>query len=270
MQPWLVVVLFAESFLIYSFLRRFDERSTARLAAKIDLQKHEVNPTITWLAKKVGLRKAFLVTWLVIATGVATADVFINEGFPYGVPVFALIVGFGHILAAANNKHVSYLVDKFGPTEFERQHEENMRELSSLGFGGKLRLLFNRNPASLIMLVMAIPLLSIIGYAMVATELFTVVVNPMKLPVLVIPINVGFCFIVSFILIEFTLAIAPFILASRFSHSAGAGSPGSPATKPGTILFEVPVSVVEQALESARTDDSTVVKIAVPIPTGEA
>jgi len=255
-----VAAIFILSFVTYSFLRQFDEKSTAELDKVIDLQKHEINPTITWLSARIGLKRAMRLTWIIIATGVATGDAYIATGFPYGVPILALIVGFGHVLAAASNKHVSYLVNKLGVEEFEREHDERMQELARVNFVGKLRLIYKANPTSILMLLVATPLVAALGYAMVATELFTVISVPFKF--VVIPLNVAFCFIIATLVIQPAFAIGPLMLSRRYSKRHAAVTADS---APSTVSIQVPVTVVTAALESARKNGELSVRITIPI-----
>jgi len=257
-----VAAIFVLSFVTYTVLRQFDERSTEQLAEVIDLQKHEVNPTITWLARRMGLKKAMRLTWLIIAISVASADAYVNISFPYGVPIFALVIGFGHVLAAANNKHVAYVVDKIGVEEFEREHDKRMRELAKLPFWGKMRQISRSDPASVLMLVAVIPLVAALGYAMVATELFTVVTSPFKL--LIMPINAALCFVIAMLVIQPAFALAPLIISRRYSgKSDGAESQANQSNS--TVSIEVPVTVVVKALESAQKNGESAVKISIPV-----
>ncbi len=267
MEPLIyVAAIFGLSFITYSVLRQFDEKSTADLAEVIDLQKHEVNPTITWLSARIGLKKAMRLTWIIIATGVATGDAYIATGFPYGVPILALIMGFGHVLAAASNKHVSYLVNKLGVEEFEREHDERMRELAGESLFGKLRLIYSANPTSILMLVVTTPLVAALGYAMVATELFTVIAVPFKY--IIIPLNVAFCFIIAVLVIQPAFALGPLILSRRYGNMSAKVEQEGEAPSAPTVDIQVPVLVVVQALEAARKSGEAVVKIAIPIGTG--
>jgi len=50
--PLALALLFTQSFFVYSLLRYFDEKSTRKLAKRLDLQKHEVNPLLTFLARR--------------------------------------------------------------------------------------------------------------------------------------------------------------------------------------------------------------------------
>lgn len=256
--------IFAESFLVYTLLREFDVKATGDLAKRVDLQRHEINPTITWLAKKVGLKNALRVTWLVVAFGVATADVYINQSFTYLIPIFALTVGFGHVLAAANNKHIAYLVDRLGVDEFERQHELDMRELAGLGWGGKVRFLFRTNPTSILVLLFTIPLVSALGYSMVATETFTAVTTAWPAKALTIPLDMAFCFVLAFFLIQFAMALGPFILASRYEHSIKGDSPSAPEHR--LPHLEMSASVKAQALENTKREGIDATRIAIPAP----
>jgi hypothetical protein len=261
-----VAAIFALSFITYTVLRQFDERSTEQLAKVIDLQKHEVNPTITWLARRMDLKKAMRLTWLMIAIPVASADAYVNIGFPYGVPIFALVIGFGHVLAAANNKHVAYVVEKLGVEEFEREHDNRMRELANLRFWGKMRQIFRSDPASVLMLIAVVPLVAALGYSMVATELFTIATSPYKL--LIMPINAALCFVIAMLVIQPAFALAPLIISRRYSRSKSPSN-GRDASQPNaTVSIEVPVSVVVKALESAQKDGGLVVKISIPVSEG--
>src|SRR5437016_14066056 len=74
--PLGLALLFAESFVVYSLLRYPDEKSTKKLAQRVDLQKHEVNPLLTLLARKWSLNAAFRVTWVLTASIIAAVDTF--------------------------------------------------------------------------------------------------------------------------------------------------------------------------------------------------
>ena len=263
MNPIFVVAIFAESFLIYTYLRNFDVRSTMQLAEVIDLQKHEVNPTITWLTRRMDLKQAMRLTWFAIGIPVALADAYVNQGFPYGVPIYALIFGFSHVLAAASNKRVAYTLSKVGVTEFEREHDQQMRELAKLNIAGRLRLIFKSNPRSILMLVLALPLVAALGYAMVATELFTVVVSHDLL--LVIPLNVAFCLIIAPLVSEPAYALATHVRSRRFHASSAKGEPEGQPPSATSVNIQVPVPVVLQALAAAEKSGEAVVKIAIPI-----
>src|SRR2546427_10409445 len=91
-------IIFAESFILYSFLRYFDEKSTRKLAERLDLQKHEVNPFLTLLTRRWGLNKAFQTTWLLAATGIASADTFLGFTISWGIPAVALLFGTVHLV----------------------------------------------------------------------------------------------------------------------------------------------------------------------------
>jgi hypothetical protein len=267
MNPVYVAVIFGWSFMVYTFLRGFDVRSTMQLASIIDLQKHEVNPTIAWLTRRMDLKYAMRLTWLAIGVPVAAADAYVNQGFPYGVPIYALIFGFSHVLAAANNKRVAYTISKVGVAEFEREHDQQIREMSKLSLTGKLRLIFKSNPRSVLMLALALPLVAALGYAMVATELFTVVVSHDL--VLVIPLNVAFCLIIATLIIEPAFALAPLILARRYRALPMKDKHEGQDVAAAAVNIQVPVSVVVQALESARRNGEAAVRITIPVSMDE-
>lgn len=256
---------FLESFVVYTFLRRFDERSTEKLAGRLDLQKHEVNPTITWLSRRIGLKRAFLVTWLSIGFGVAFADATLNLRFPYGVPLFALIIGFSHVFAAANNTHVAYVVDRIGVKEFEREHEERMNELMKMGWKERLGAVFRGNPSAFILSAVAIPLVSFLSYALVATELFTVTV--LHAVFLVILFNICFAFVISLILVQSAYVIGPLILAFRYGRSKKSNerSDIQPESNSG-VSIELPIVIVKDALNDAQSRGSNTVRISVRLP----
>src|SRR3989442_169658 len=91
--PLALALLFAQSFAVYSLLRYFDEKSTRTLAKRLDLQKHEVNPLLTFLARRWSLNAAFRTTWLVIASGIAAADTFLGITVSWGIPAVAFFFG---------------------------------------------------------------------------------------------------------------------------------------------------------------------------------
>src|SRR5207245_7837743 len=102
LSPIATAIVFAESFTVYSLLRQFDVRSTRKLAERIDLQKHEVNPLLTFLTKRLSLNTAFRATWVLTASAIALSDTYLNTVVSWGVPAIAFIFGTIHLLAAAS------------------------------------------------------------------------------------------------------------------------------------------------------------------------
>jgi hypothetical protein len=254
---------FIWSFSVYTSLRWFDERSTAKLAARIDLQKHEINPTITWLARRVGLKNAFRASWLVIGSCVAMVDAFINQIHTFGVPILALIVGFDHVLAAAHNNRLSYTVEKIGVEEFENEHELSMHELARFGWWQRIRLISKSEPAAILMLILAAPLVATLGYAMLATEAFTIIAFPEKL--LFIPLNIALCFVIALVFIQPAPALGLLILSSRYAHQPHGQRRSRNSRGVETIRLELPIKVVAEALAAARRESADVVKMEIPI-----
>src|SRR6266702_8736923 len=98
MVLWTIwAVTFAVSFVTYSGLRHFDQGSTRLVAERVDIQKHEINPLLTRLARRWGLANAFRITWFMFATGVATMDALLNTLVSFGVPAVALLFGSVHV-----------------------------------------------------------------------------------------------------------------------------------------------------------------------------
>lgn len=256
-------VWFILSFVVYTSLRLFDERSTAKLAARIDFQKYEINPTITWLARRVGLKNALRVSWMIFGSCFAVVDALVSQIHTFGVPIFALIVGFGHVLAAIHNNRLFYTVEKIGVEEFENEHELSMGELARFGWWQRIRVISKSEPTAILMLILAAPLVLTLGYAMLATEAFTNVVFPGKF--LFIPLNIAFCFVIALVIIQPAPALGLLVLSSRYAHQSHGQRQSRNSGRVITIRLELPIKVVAEALAAARTEGANLVKIEAPI-----
>src|SRR5881397_1174625 len=142
--PLALALLFIESFAAYSLLRYFDVKSTKKLARRLDFQKHEVNPLLTMLARRWGLNAAFRITWLVMASGIASIDTFLGTLVSVGIPAAAFFFGTNHLLAAASNIQTDYLTRSMSREEIEAQTYKFARDLSSLSWKGRWTLLTKR------------------------------------------------------------------------------------------------------------------------------
>ena len=256
------VVWFALSFITYTLLRQPDEHTTSKLAERLDIERHEVNPTITWLAKRLGLKRTLLATWLVIGLALATADTYLEQTIPLTLPLFALIVGFAHVLAAANNTRVGYLLDSLGIEEFERQHDESMRELLRLSWKARIMLLFRSNTEAFLMSILALPLAIALGYSLVASNFFIVLYTPDKF--LVLPITAALAFILALLLVYPAKIVGPIILAIRLAKNHP-NEEESDAAAMRVASIELPVPLVEHALSEAIARGVDVVRITAPL-----
>jgi len=162
LSPIATAIVFAESFTVYSLLRQFDVRSTRKLAERIDLQKHEVNPLLTFLTKRLSLNTAFRATWVLTASAIALSDTYLNTVVSWGVPAIALLFGTIHLLAAASNMELEYRTRSMSPAEIEADTYEFAKQLSGLNWKGRLSLLAERYAFNVV--VTAISLVTIVGF----------------------------------------------------------------------------------------------------------
>src|SRR2546422_1132795 len=138
------IITFVFSFFAYSMLRYLDQSSTKRLARRLDIQKHELNPLLTWLARKWGLDRAFWITYLVFAIGIAMVDVFLNTVATFGFPAAAYLFGLMHVLAAANNLELDYETRGMTKGQIESGTFGFVEELSGLSLRKGLSLLIEK------------------------------------------------------------------------------------------------------------------------------
>src|SRR5437879_10533978 len=156
------ILTFVFSFFAYSMLRYLDQSSTKRLARRLDIQKHEINPLLTWLTRKWGLDKAFWITYFVFAVGIGLIDVTLNTLATFGFPAAAYLFGLLHVLAAANNLELDYDTRGLTKEQIESGTFQFVEELSGLSLKKSLGLLAEKYAFTVIASVLSfIAILSI-------------------------------------------------------------------------------------------------------------
>ncbi len=124
---------FLISVAVYSALRTPDVVTTALLAQHVDIHKHESNFLMLPLIKSLGFWATMILTWVLFAALIGVLDS-LYLLFP-GVPIVAVLLGSGHILAAFNNAELYFRGKHFGFDSLEEASQRVgrlMRGLPSL------------------------------------------------------------------------------------------------------------------------------------------
>jgi len=263
MDTFVAVLTAAESVVTYSILRLPDQASTAALAKRMDLQTHEINPILTFLARRYGLKRSFQITWIVFALGIALADVALNTVASFGIPVIALFFGTTHWLAAAHNVELDYNTEGLTPDEVRDHDREFVVKLRSLDWRGRLALLFKKD----IFTVMA-AVLCVIVLVMVETA-------PLMGALTGHPSTTATIYAGAVVLALGFLAYFPSVIlgtlvwarrVSKVPSPAGdanviRGEDGSPCTPSSGRYVEISVGVVEAALSEAKANGADTIRL---------
>lgn len=136
--------LFLYIFAFYSVLRYIDVWSTRLATTELNFEMHEVNPLVVPFVKKMGFKKAMIVTWLLFAIPISIVDIMVV--YPLiGFPMLWVMFGLLHILAAANNIQVYFQTKTIGADNVELNTRNLVRKLRSLSTLGKITHLMKLN-----------------------------------------------------------------------------------------------------------------------------
>ena len=257
MDSTVAALTFTESVIVYSILRLPDQLTTAALAKKLDLQLHEVNPVITSMAKRIGLSRTFIVTWVVFAALVGTMDTVLNSVARFGIPIAALFLGTTHWLAAGHNLELEYRTEGISPNERRKQEREFVEKLQNSNRRGRLGLLFKKD---IFTVMAAILCLIVLLSALFAPLLGAWTGRPsatLTIYASALVLALGF---MSFFP---AVVIGTLIWARRISKSQPPGESEdavpsqveeSPPAPSGLRRVEVPVDLVESSLAQAKAE----------------
>jgi hypothetical protein len=249
------LVTFLWSFLFYSLFRYFDQASTRRLAEKIDLQKHEVNPLLTRLAKKWGLTWAFRITWVVFAGSIATADALLNTIANFGIPAFAILFGSVHLLAAANNIELEYQMKGSSKEQIEAETLRFARTLSELDWWSQTKLLTEKYAFNFVAAALSLTIYISIVYSDVIGKLTHSTIGGNAL------YNMGMFELFGFLMFFPALFFGAIFLSRRLVKSYKKGEIGAILTQSNSTFVDIPASIIEEALVAARSSDRSFIRI---------
>ena len=241
------VIIFAFSICAYSLMRHFDVKSTRVLAAKLDLEKHEMNPLMVRLAKRFGIDSAFKITWAIFAIPIAIADVILNSVWSVNLPVFAFVFGFTHLLAAANNIEIAYTVRHSTTEEVERRTMDLAAELRALNWTGRMKLLMERNAFTFLTAVYSLIIIIDLYYAGVIANITGLSYLTVAMP------NAGNVALLSLLIYFTSVAIGLYLMSNRLAKMP----PEKTVARPQG--FEVDIGIVEEGLQLARSRSATTV-----------
>ncbi len=252
--PLTLGIAFAESFVLYSLLRYFDVKSTRKLAERLDLQKHEANPLLTLLARRWGLERAFLTTWLVTASGIAVADTFLNITVSWGIPAIALLLGTSHLLAAASNMELEYRTRNMSREQIEAETFRLAEQLSGLDWKRRLSFVTERSAFNAVVTAIS---LSIIFLYTLSDQVATIT---RSLNAGAVMTNMALVQVAALLLFFPAIFVGNVFWSRRLVklyHSGGFEKPHE--TKQQYV--DIPISIVEQALGLAKSNNATSIKL---------
>jgi hypothetical protein len=248
------LLTFTWSFLFYSLFRSFDQASTKRLAEKIDLQKHEINPLLTRLSKKWGLAWAFRITWVVFAGAIATLDALLNTIGNFGIPALAVLFGSVHLLAAANNIELEYRMKGSSKDQIEGETLRFAQMLSGLDWWSRTKLLTERYAFNFIAAALSLMIYISIVYSDLIGKLSHSIINGNAL------YNMGMFELFGFLMFFPTLFFGTILLSRRLVKSYKKGEFGTVITQSNPMSVDVPAAIIEEALAAARTSNLSFVR----------
>ncbi|TMI16843.1 hypothetical protein E6H32_10340 [Candidatus Bathyarchaeota archaeon] len=252
--PLGLALLFAESFVVYSLLRYPDEKSTKKLAQRVDLQKHEVNPLLTLLARKWSLNAAFRVTWVLTASIIAAADTFLGITISPGIPAVAFFFGTVHVLAAASNIQLDYRTKNTSREEIDAETYKFARSLSSLDWKGRWTLLIERYAFTFVVTIVSLAaiFLYLLSSAIDPTSEFSNVGAVIS--------NLSSVEIGAILLFFPSIFFGSIAWSRRLTKFYRSGKLVGPAG-PGGQYIEIPVSIAEEALNIAKSKQASTIRL---------
>lgn len=247
-------IVFVESFVLYSLLRYFDVNSTKKLAERLDIQKHEINQLLTLLARRWGLGKAFRTTWILTASSIALADALLSGTVNWGVPVIALLTGTVHLLAAGSNTELEYRTRGMSREEIEAETYEFAKQLSELAWKGRLSLLTERYAFYFVVTIISLAsiLLSAFSDSIAALTRSSNTGAAMS--------NMALVSTWALLLFFPAVFLGTILWSRRLVKFYNTGKLNGPADMGGQIV-ELPVSIVEQALSLAKSNQTSTISL---------
>jgi hypothetical protein len=211
----------------------------------LDIERHEVNPLVVNLSRKIGLRFTFIITWLIFAIPIATIDSTIFWKM-LGAPVLAFIFGFIHILASMNNMGLYFQTKEFGVDAMEYNTQLIIDNLKRLSFVGKLKYLVKMNFFN--------AALSIYTMSIVIVLWFSILMHFQYYMIMGLTMNVS--------LLTFFPTITFGMILISFRRLKLKGYSKSITAEEGSIT--VSVNVLEQAIAEAKQQNAEFVSFSIP------
>ncbi len=252
--PLGLALIFAESFAVYSLLRYYDEKSTKKLARRLDLQKHEANPLLTLLAKRWSLNAAFRTTWLLTASGIAAADTFLGITVSWGIPAIAFFFGTVHLLAAASNIQLDHRTRNMSREEIEAETYEFARSLSALDWKGRWTLLTERYAFTFVVTIISLAAIFLYLFSSAISSItgFSNVGAAMS--------NMALVEIGAVLIFFPSMFLGTVIWSRRLTKFYSLGKLGGPAGLGGKYV-EIPVSIAEEAVSMAKSKNASTIRL---------
>jgi hypothetical protein len=245
-----IIAAYAYSLVTYSCFQLCDILSTRAALSKLTIEKHEVNPLLVWLKRKVGTNRAFFLMWLVIANSVALFDALYVQAI-VGFVLACYFFGMFHLFAVFNNLQIFFETKFVGPENLERNTDFLIGELKKRSTMGKIVLLTKLNLFNIFVsffgiatLVLSTMLLNTLQFSLTGpTSVFLMFFPPMM--------------IITLILFAPFKVMGMFIICTRRLQTK---SPENPPADQESVT-NLPVSVLEKALKDAKENHSTFVQI---------
>jgi len=245
------ILAYFYSLATYSCFQFFDMYSTKLALSKLQIEKHEINPLLVFLNKRIGINASFLLMWFVIANSVAAFDALYIQNI-FGLTLACFFFGMFHVFAVFNNLQIHFETQFVGADNFERNTEFLIRELRNRSSFGKVALLLRLNLFSVFLslfgiatLFLSIQLLNFLQFRLVEPiNAFLLYFPPMMILALILffPVKVFGMFV---------------ICRRRLQLSK---SPDNSPQNDHAPLVSLSVDVLETALKDARVNNAKYVQ----------
>jgi hypothetical protein len=246
-----IVVAYLYSLAVYTCFQHLDILSTKLVLSKLDVEKHELNPLLVFLKKKVGIRAAFWVMWLLIANSIAAFDAFYIQTI-FGFTLACFFVGMFHLFAAFNNLQIYFETQFVGADNVERNTSFLIQELKKRSRSGKIVLLLKLNSFNLF--------LSIFGVAtlVLSTRLLETLQFRFSAPISVFLLYFPPMMILALILFTpYKVLGMLFICKRRLDKPAPISTADSDLQEhQAHTLVSLPVDILEAALKKAKANNA--------------
>jgi|SRR5579875_1429994 hypothetical protein len=268
MNELLFGITFVVSLVIYVPMQQFDVASTKAFAPYVDMQKHEVNPFLTFLLRKGWpLGRSFSVLLLLVGIPIALGDALLNTYILLGIPAIAFFLGCAHVVAAISNYSQLHHLQQMTREELAEQEEDFQLFSKSVMTGSiesRIRALLRREGFAVGMSLLALFAIGLLYFAVIKAGL---------LKLLTLVYSAGFPVISSFS-IAWLLALAllmyypmrvgsTLVMARRYANFPD--KDGNPKRVPkegdGGRWVEVTAKQLEDALKLAQDNNSDRVRI---------
>jgi hypothetical protein len=241
-----IIAAYFYSLVVYSCFQFFDLRSTKSALSGLELEKHEINPLLVFLNKRVGFESSSLIMWLLIANLIAAYDAFYVNSI-FGIPLACFFFGMFHLLAVFNNLEIQFSKQFVGAEAFERNTDLLIEELQKRSAWGKITLLIRLNLFSVFLsafgiaaLFLSLRLLSVLQIKIVTPVSYALVYFP---PMMILAL-----------ILFFPIKVFGMFIICRRRLNTARSTDEQQESAPPSIRLDV--NVLETALNEAKSNNA--------------